>query len=135
MLPGDLCQDVSTVGNMARLAHRARSSSWAHIATAVVALHPEYVLIENVLGLLAASRSVRGQCPTQPRARKPRQCNHSRGGTKPVGPRRGDFDGLPPGHLAEIERHPTKALRCHAGHRESATAAKGVRLPTHLSSL
>lgn len=49
------CQDVSTVGKMAGLAPGTRSGLWAHMATAIEALQPEWVVIENVRGLLSAS--------------------------------------------------------------------------------
>lgn len=48
------CQDVSTVGKMAGLAPGTRSGLWAHMATAIEALQPEWVVIENVRGLLSA---------------------------------------------------------------------------------
>ncbi|CAM2819596.1 DNA cytosine methyltransferase [Skermania piniformis] len=48
------CQDVSTVGKMAGLKPGTRSGLWAHMATAVEALQPEWVVIENVRGLLSA---------------------------------------------------------------------------------
>lgn len=48
------CQDVSTVGKMAGLAPGTRSGLWANMATAVEALQPEWVVIENVRGLLSA---------------------------------------------------------------------------------
>jgi DNA (cytosine-5)-methyltransferase 1 len=48
------CQDVSTVGRMAGLAPGTRSGLWAHMATAIEALQPEWVVIENVRGLLSA---------------------------------------------------------------------------------
>lgn len=48
------CQDVSTVGKMAGLAPGTRSGLWAHMATAIEHLQPEYVVIENVRGLLSA---------------------------------------------------------------------------------
>lgn len=49
------CQDVSTVGKRAGLAPGTRSGLWAHMATAIEALQPEWVAIENVRGLLSAS--------------------------------------------------------------------------------
>jgi DNA (cytosine-5)-methyltransferase 1 len=49
------CQDVSTVGKMAGLAPGTRSGLWAHMARAVEALEPRWVVIENVRGLLSAS--------------------------------------------------------------------------------
>jgi DNA (cytosine-5)-methyltransferase 1 len=48
------CQDVSTVGKMAGLAPGTRSGLWAHMVTAIEALQPEWVVIENVRGLLSA---------------------------------------------------------------------------------
>ncbi|MEO9330636.1 MULTISPECIES: DNA cytosine methyltransferase [Gordonia] len=48
------CQDVSTVGKRAGLAPGTRSGLWAHMATAIEALQPERVVIENVRGLLSA---------------------------------------------------------------------------------
>ena len=48
------CQDVSTVGKMAGLKPGTRSGLWAHMAMAIEALHPEWVVIENVRGLLSA---------------------------------------------------------------------------------
>ncbi|MFT3799045.1 DNA cytosine methyltransferase [Microbacterium sp.] len=49
------CQDVSTVGKMAGLAPGTRSGLWAHMATAIEVLQPQWVVIENVRGLLAAT--------------------------------------------------------------------------------
>lgn len=49
------CQDVSTVGKMVGLAPGTRSGLWSHMATAIDALQPEWVVIENVRGLLSAS--------------------------------------------------------------------------------
>ena len=48
------CQDVSTVGKQAGLAPGTRSGLWSHMATAIDALQPEFVVIENVRGLLSA---------------------------------------------------------------------------------
>ncbi len=48
------CQDVSTVGKRAGLAPGTRSGLWAHMAAAIEALQPEWVVIENVRGLLSA---------------------------------------------------------------------------------
>lgn len=48
------CQDVSTVGKMAGLNPGTRSGLWAHMATAIENLQPEWVVIENVRGLLSA---------------------------------------------------------------------------------
>ena len=51
---GFLCQDVSTVGKMAGLKPGTRSGLWAHMAAAIDALQPDWVVIENVRGLLSA---------------------------------------------------------------------------------
>lgn len=49
------CQDVSTVGKMDGLAPGTRSGLWANMADAIDQLRPEWVVIENVRGLLSAS--------------------------------------------------------------------------------
>lgn len=49
------CQDVSTVGKRAGLAPGTRSGLWAHMAEAIDALQPEWVVVENVRGLLSSS--------------------------------------------------------------------------------
>jgi DNA (cytosine-5)-methyltransferase 1 len=54
LIGGFPCQDVSTVGKRAGLAPGTRSGLWAHMATAIDALHPEWVVIENVRGLLSS---------------------------------------------------------------------------------
>ncbi|MCT1548988.1 DNA cytosine methyltransferase [Brevibacterium casei] len=48
------CQDVSTVGKQAGLAPGTRSGLWSHMAAAIEALQPKFVVIENVRGLLSA---------------------------------------------------------------------------------
>lgn len=48
------CQDVSTVGKMAGLKPGTRSGLWAHMVAAIEVLQPEWVVIENVRGLLSA---------------------------------------------------------------------------------
>ncbi|WP_292698495.1 DNA cytosine methyltransferase [Microbacterium sp. 69-10] len=48
------CQDVSTVGKQAGLAPGTRSGLWSFMASAIEALQPELVVIENVRGLLSA---------------------------------------------------------------------------------
>ncbi|WP_069164889.1 DNA cytosine methyltransferase [Nocardia altamirensis] len=53
------CQDVSLAGRRAGLGEGTRSGLWSHMAAAIVALDPRYVLIENVEGLLSAY-AVRG---------------------------------------------------------------------------
>lgn len=48
------CQDVSTVGKRAGLAPGTRSGLWSHMAEAIEALQPRFVVIENVRGLLSS---------------------------------------------------------------------------------
>ncbi|WP_243752286.1 DNA cytosine methyltransferase [Leucobacter weissii] len=49
------CQDVSTVGRMAGLHPGTRSGLWARTAEAIAVLQPEWVVAENVRGLLSAT--------------------------------------------------------------------------------
>lgn len=48
------CQDVSTVGKRAGLRPGTRSGLWSHMASAIDALQPQFVVIENVRGLLSS---------------------------------------------------------------------------------
>lgn len=54
LIGGFPCQDVSTVGKRAGLAPGTRSGLWAHMAVAIDALQPKWVVIENVRGLLSS---------------------------------------------------------------------------------
>lgn len=54
LIGGFPCQDVSTVGKRAGLARGTRSGLWSHMAAAIDALQPEWVVIENVRGLLSS---------------------------------------------------------------------------------
>ncbi len=54
LIGGFPCQDVSTVGKRAGLAPGTRSGLWAHMAEAIDTLKPEWVVIENVRGLLSS---------------------------------------------------------------------------------
>ena len=54
LIGGFPCQDVSTVGKRAGLAPGTRSGLWAHMAAAIDALQPDWVVIENVRGLLSS---------------------------------------------------------------------------------
>ena len=45
LIGGFPCQDVSTVGKRAGLAPGTRSGLWAHMAAAIDALQPEWVVI------------------------------------------------------------------------------------------
>ena len=61
LIGGFPCQDVSTVGKRAGIAPGTRSGLWAHMAAAIDELQPEWVVIENVRGLLSspATRAAR----------------------------------------------------------------------------
>jgi DNA (cytosine-5)-methyltransferase 1 len=48
------CTDLSLAGLIAGIAPGTRSGLWLHCATAIDALNPRYVVIENVRGLLSA---------------------------------------------------------------------------------
>ena len=48
------CQDVSAAGLRAGIHHGTRSGLWANFAEAIDVLRPQYVVIENVRGLLSA---------------------------------------------------------------------------------
>lgn len=52
------CQDVSLAGRRAGLTSATRSGLWFHFLKGIVALQPEFVLFENVRGILSA-KSVR----------------------------------------------------------------------------
>lgn len=49
------CQDLSLAGRRAGLTNNTQSGLWSHMAAAIDALRPQYVLIENVKGLLYGS--------------------------------------------------------------------------------
>ncbi|UUE19372.1 DNA cytosine methyltransferase [Microbacterium sp. J1-1] len=63
------CQDVSTVGKQAGLAPGTRSGLWSFMAAAIEALQPEFVVIENVRGLLSAP-ATRPQTEGEPDAER-----------------------------------------------------------------
>ena len=99
LIGGFPCQDVSTVGKRAGLAPGTRSGLWAHMAAGIDALQPEWVVIENVRGLLSSPatrppaegdaherRNPRRRNPRRrnPRRRNPRRRNPSRRGIRPV---------------------------------------------------
>ena len=96
------CQDVSTVGKRAGLAPGTRSGLWAHMATAIEALQPEWVAIENVRGLLSAP-AVR---PT-PEGNDVERCN-----PEPATPCRAALRGVEPDPwgLGDQPARPLRAL-------------------------
>ncbi len=89
LIGGFPCQDVSTVGKRAGLAPGTRSGLWAHMAAAIDALQPEWVVIENVRGLLSSPATRPPAEGDDHDQRKPWRCNPrrrnpSRPGTRPV---------------------------------------------------
>jgi DNA (cytosine-5)-methyltransferase 1 len=48
------CQDVSLAGKRAGMTADTRSGLWSYFAAGIAALRPQYVVIENVRGLLSA---------------------------------------------------------------------------------
>lgn len=53
------CQDVSAAGLRAGITDGTRSGLWSHFAEAIDILHPQFVVIENVRGLLSAKATHR----------------------------------------------------------------------------
>lgn len=94
------CQDVSTVGKMIGLAPGTRSGLWAHMATAIDKLQPEWVVIENVRGLLSAS-AIR---PTR------EGDDHERRNPEPATPSGATLRGLEPDPWG-LGDHPARPLR------------------------
>ncbi len=86
------CQDVSTVGKRGGLAPGTRSGLWAHMASAIDALQPEWVVIENVRGLLSSPAI---------RPRPEGTDNEPRNPATPIGP--ATPDGAT---LGDLERDP-----------------------------
>ena len=70
------CQDVSTVGKRAGLAPGTRCGLWAHMATAIEALQPEWVIAENV----------RGSCQPRLRVRVRKETPMNEHATPPMQP-------------------------------------------------
>lgn len=59
LIGGFPCPDVSTVGKGAGLAPGIRSGLWSYMVSAIELLQPRLVVIENVRGLLSATRPQR----------------------------------------------------------------------------
>ena len=54
------CQDVSTAGKQAGIAHGTRSGLWSEIVRLTRDLRPSYVIVENVANLLSGPSEKRG---------------------------------------------------------------------------
>ncbi len=102
VIGGFPCQDVSTVGKRAGIAPGTRSGLWAHMATVIDALQPEWVVIENVRGLLSSPA-------TRPRAQGD---HHERRNPRDATPDGATLRGLEPDpwHLGDNATRPLRAL-------------------------
>jgi DNA (cytosine-5)-methyltransferase 1 len=100
------CQDVSTVGRMAGLRPGTRSGLWARMAEAIDVLQPEWVVAENVRGLLSAAATR----PT-PEGDKTDGRNPAPGTPEPATPD-GTVRGVEPDpwHLGDQPARPLRAL-------------------------
>ncbi|MBL3690498.1 DNA (cytosine-5-)-methyltransferase [Leucobacter chromiireducens subsp. chromiireducens] len=95
------CQDVSTVGKMAGLVPGTRSGLWTHMADAIETLQPQWVVIENVRGLLSA-RAIRANL--EGNDNEQRNSRHANLDTAPPCDVEPDL-----WHLGETERRPLRA--------------------------
>ena len=102
LIGGFPCQDVSTVGKRAGIAPGTRSGLWAHMAAAIDALQPEWVVIENVRGLLSS-----------PATRPPTEGDdHERRNPGDAAPGGATLRGMErdPWHLGDDAARPLRAL-------------------------
>ena len=125
LIGGFPCQDVSTVGKRAGLAPGKRSGLWAHMAAAIDALQPEWVVIENVRGLLSSPA-------TRPPAERD---DHER--RNPGDATRGDatLRGMEPDpwHLGDSTTRPLRALGAVLGDlADLRLDARWIGLPASL---
>ena len=119
------CQDVSTVGKRAGLAPGTRSGLWAHMAEAIDALQPEWVVIENVRGLLS-SPATRPPAEGDPRERR----NHP--GATPEGATLRELEP-DPWHLGDNATRPLRALGAVLGDlADLRLDARWIGLPASL---
>lgn len=125
LIGGFPCQDVSTVGKRAGLAPGTRSGLWAHMAEAIDALQPEWVVIENVRGLLSS-----------PATRPPTERDHR----DPCNPTDATPDGATlrelepdPWHLGDHAARPLRALGAVLGDlADLRLDARWIGLPASL---
>ncbi|MFT8396014.1 DNA cytosine methyltransferase [Propionibacterium sp.] len=125
LIGGFPCQDVSTVGKRAGLAPGTRSGLWAHMATAIDVLQPEWVVIENVRGLLSS-----------PATRPPAQGDdHDRRNPSEATPDCATLRGVEPDpwHLGDNAARPLRALGAVLGHlADLRLDARWIGLPASL---
>ena len=125
LIGGFPCQDVSTVGKRAGLAPGTRSGLWAHMAEAIDALQPEWVVIENVRGLLS-SPATRPPAEGDPRERR----NHP--GATPEGATLRELEP-DPWHLGDNATRPLRALGAVLGDlADLRLDARWIGLPASL---
>ncbi len=125
LIGGFPCQDVSTVGKRAGLAPGTRSGLWAHMAEAIDALQPEWVVIENVRGLLS-SPATRPPAEGDPRERR----NHP--GATPEGATLRELEP-DPWHLGDNAARPLRALGAVLGDlADLRLDARWIGLPASL---
>ncbi len=119
------CQDVSTVGKRAGLAPGTRSGLWAHMAAAIDALQPEWVVIENVRGLLSS-----------PAIRPPAEGDdHDRRNPGDATPNGATLRGMErdPWHLGDNATRPLRALGAVLGDlADLRLDARWIGLPASL---
>ena len=125
LIGGFPCQDVSTVGKRAGLAPGTRSGLWAHMAAAIDALQPEWVVIENVRGLLSS-----------PATRPPAEGDdHDRRNPSDATPDGATLRGLEPEpwHLGDNAARPLRALGAVLGDlADLRLDARWIGLPASL---
>jgi DNA (cytosine-5)-methyltransferase 1 len=105
LIGGFPCQDVSIMGRRAGLAPGTRSGLWAHMAAAIDALQPRWVVIENVRGLLTTAA-------VNPVAEGETDDQHQRSATLLDATSAATIRDLEPspGHLADHTARPVRAM-------------------------
>jgi len=125
LIGGFPCQDVSTVGKRAGIAPGTRSGLWAHMAAAIDALQPEWVVIENVRGLLSS-----------PATRPPAEGDdHDRRNPRDATPNGATLRGMErdPWHLGDNAARPLRALGAVLGDlADLRLDARWIGLPASL---
>ena len=125
LIGGFPCQDVSTVGKRAGIAPGTRSGLWAHMAAAIDALQPEWVVIENVRGLLSS-----------PATRPPTEGDdHERRNHGDAAPGGATLRGMErdPWHLGDDAARPLRALGAVLGDlADLRLDARWIGLPASL---
>jgi DNA (cytosine-5)-methyltransferase 1 len=91
---GPPCQDLSHSGRMAGLGGNTRSGLWRHMARAVAALRPAWVVLENVPGILVTRANLEGSERTDDGRRRggDREAGDS-AAVRGVGPGHGSLGG------------------------------------------